>query len=110
MPTYVYACSACKREVEFFQSMNEGPKRKCPSCKKQKLVRQLGAGAGILFKGSGFYQTDYRSESYKKAESADNASGSSKVEPKPSADSGAAAASTPAPGEKSAEKPAKKRD
>jgi len=56
--------------------MSEAPKEKCPECGKTKLVRQLGTGAGILFKGSGFYQTDYRSDSYKKSASADSSSGS----------------------------------
>ncbi len=73
MPTYDYRCGACDGAFEFFQSMTEGPKRKCPACGKPKLVRQIGAGAAILFKGSGFYQTDYRSDSYKKSASADSA-------------------------------------
>lgn len=71
MPTYDYLCGACSHAVEYFQSMSEAPKKKCPKCGKSKLVRQLGTGAGILFKGSGFYQTDYRSDSYKKSASAD---------------------------------------
>ena|SRR5688572_17578439 len=79
MPTYDYRCAACEGAFEFFQSMTEGPKRKCPACGKPKLVRQIGAGAGILFKGSGFYQTDYRSESYKKSASADSPSADSKA-------------------------------
>lgn len=65
MPTYDYICDACGHALEIFQSMTEGPKRKCPECGKLKLKRQIGTGAGIMFKGSGFYQTDYRSESYK---------------------------------------------
>lgn len=72
MPTYDYVCSACKARVEYFQSMTEKPKRKCPKCGASKLVRQIGAGAGILFKGSGFYQTDYRSSSYSQAAAADS--------------------------------------
>jgi putative FmdB family regulatory protein len=63
MPTYDYRCDACGNAVEYFQSMSDKPKKKCPKCGKSKLVRQLGTGAGILFKGSGFYQTDYRSRS-----------------------------------------------
>ena len=74
MPTYEYVCEACGAELEIFQSMKEAPKRKCPSCGKQKLKRRIGAGAGIIFKGSGFYQTDYRSESYKKGVEADKSS------------------------------------
>lgn len=77
MPTYDYICAACDHRLELFQSMTEAPKRKCPACGKQKLERQIGAGAGILFKGSGFYQTDYRSDSYQKGAKADSAAGSS---------------------------------
>ena len=65
MPTYDYECSACEYQFEKFQSMTEKPIAKCPKC-GGKTRRLIGAGAGILFKGSGFYQTDYRSESYKK--------------------------------------------
>ena len=70
MPTYDYVCKACGAELEIYQSITESPKRKCPECKQLKLRRKIGAGAGILFKGSGFYQTDYRSDSYKQGESA----------------------------------------
>jgi putative FmdB family regulatory protein len=61
MPTYDYLCSACGHRFEEFQSMSAAPLRKCPACKKQKLDRLIGAGAGVIFKGSGFYQTDYKS-------------------------------------------------
>jgi putative FmdB family regulatory protein len=67
MPTYEYVCKSCGNELEVFQSMTEAPKRKCPKCGKNALERKIGTGAAVLFKGSGFYQTDYRSESYKKA-------------------------------------------
>lgn len=67
MPTYDYHCDACAHTFEEFQSMLDKPLKKCPKCKKPKLRRLLGTGAAILFKGSGFYQTDYRSESYKSA-------------------------------------------
>jgi putative FmdB family regulatory protein len=67
MPTYEYVCKSCGHELEVFQSMTEAPKRKCPECGKNALERKIGTGAAVLFKGSGFYQTDYRSESYKKA-------------------------------------------
>jgi putative FmdB family regulatory protein len=73
MPTYDYRCDACNHEFEEFQSMLDKPLKKCPKCKKSKLRRLIGAGAAILFKGSGFYQTDYRSESYKSAAKADQA-------------------------------------
>jgi putative FmdB family regulatory protein len=71
MPTYDYECDACGHTFELFQSIKEGAKRKCPECKRLKLRRLFGTGAAIVFKGSGFYQTDYRSDSYKKAEAAD---------------------------------------
>lgn len=66
MPTYEYQCSHCGQTTEIFQSITEPPRRKCPHCGKMKLKRLLGTGAGVIFKGSGFYQTDYRSDSYKK--------------------------------------------
>lgn len=66
MPTYDYACKACGHTFEEFQSMSAKPLRKCPECGKLKLERLIGAGAGLIFKGGGFYETDYRSESYKK--------------------------------------------
>jgi putative FmdB family regulatory protein len=67
MPTYDYECDACGHEFELFQSITEPVKRKCPECSKPKLRRLFGTGAAVVFKGSGFYQTDYRSDSYKKA-------------------------------------------
>jgi len=66
MPTYDYRCESCGHELEEFQSMSESPRRKCPACGRMKLRRVIGSGAGIIFKGSGFYQTDYRSRSYRK--------------------------------------------
>lgn len=71
MPTYDYRCNACDHQFELFQSMSEPVKRTCPKCGKRKLERLIGTGAALLFKGSGFYETDYRSESYKKAKDAD---------------------------------------
>ncbi|MDD5326492.1 MAG: zinc ribbon domain-containing protein [Phycisphaerae bacterium] len=68
MPTYDYLCGGCGHEFEQFQSMKAKLLRKCPKCGKLKLKRLIGAGAGVIFKGSGFYQTDYRSENYKKGE------------------------------------------
>jgi len=70
MPTYDYVCDACEHQFELFQSITAPVKRKCPVCGKQKLRRLIGPGAAIVFKGSGFYQTDYRSESYKQGENA----------------------------------------
>src|SRR5688572_11594415 len=66
MPTYDYVCDACDHKFELFQSITESVKKKCPECKKSKLRRLFGTGAAVMFKGSGFYTTDYRSESYKK--------------------------------------------
>jgi putative FmdB family regulatory protein len=78
MPTYDYECGACGHKFEEFQSIKADPIRKCPACRKNRVKRLIGTGAGIIFKGSGFYQTDYRSESYKSAAKADaeKASGS----------------------------------
>ena len=66
MPTYGYACEKCGHEFDEFQSIMAKPLRKCPECSKMALKRLIGAGAAIIFKGSGFYETDYRSDSYKK--------------------------------------------
>ncbi|QDV27065.1 FmdB family zinc ribbon protein [Aureliella helgolandensis] len=71
MPTYDYQCDACDHLFELYQGINDPKKRKCPKCGKLKLRRLLGTGAAVVFKGSGFYQTDYRSESYNKAKAAD---------------------------------------
>jgi putative FmdB family regulatory protein len=60
MPTYEYECRQCGHQLEAFQSITAAPLKKCPSCGKSALRRLLGAGAGIIFKGTGFYQTDYR--------------------------------------------------
>lgn len=64
MPTYEYQCSACGHRFDEFQSMSAEPLTRCPQCKKKKLERLIGTGAGVIFKGSGFYQTDYRGSSY----------------------------------------------
>ena len=77
MPTYEYHCDACEHNFDEFQSINDKPLKKCPKCGKPKLRRVFGAGAAIIFKGSGFYQTDYRSESYKAAAKADQESSKS---------------------------------
>jgi putative FmdB family regulatory protein len=71
MPTYEYECDACKHHFDEFQNFSEEPLKKCPKCGKKKLRRLFGTGAAVLFKGSGFYETDYRSESYKSAAKAD---------------------------------------
>ncbi len=77
MPTYEYICKSCKRAHEEFQTMSAKPMRKCPACGRNTLERQIGIGAGVIFKGGGFYQTDYRSDSYKKSADADKKPASS---------------------------------
>jgi len=77
MPTYDYECDACSHRFELYQSISADPERRCPECKKLKLRRLIGTGAAVVFKGSGFYQTDYRSDSYKKSAAADSGSSSS---------------------------------
>ena len=74
MPTYDYACGLCGHEFEEFQSITARPLKKCPECGENGLSRLIGTGAGVIFKGSGFYETDYRSESYKKAAEAEKKS------------------------------------
>jgi putative FmdB family regulatory protein len=83
MPTYDYRCEHCAHELELFQNISEAPKKKCPKCGRLKLRRAIGGGAGFLFKGSGFYLTDYRSSSYKQAAEAEKKSSESKGETKP---------------------------
>jgi len=97
MPTYDYQCDACEHKFEAFQSISEDPLTKCPKCKKKKLRRLFGAGAAIMFKGSGFYITDYRSDSYKKSADADKASGSSSSSSESSSKSESKPASSPPP-------------
>ncbi len=112
MPTYDYECDACDHRFELYQSIVAEPEKKCPKCKKLKLRRLIGTGAAVVFKGSGFYQTDYRSDSYKKSAAADSKSTSSETKsessssttdskssatPAAKADSKPAAASEPKP-------------
>jgi len=82
MPTYDYECGSCGHQFERFQSITARPAKKCPECGKLKLHRLIGGGAGIIFKGSGFYQTDYRSESYKTAAKAETGSKTDKASEK----------------------------
>lgn len=107
MPTYEYRCNGCGHEFEIFQSITAKSLRKCPSCEKNALERLISGGGAVLFKGSGFYETDYRSKDYtKKAEaekksiSGDASSGSSESKPAPRSE-GAAESATPKAGKKS---------
>ncbi len=75
MPTYDYECRACGEKLEIFHSMTEAARKKCPKCGKSKLERLIGAGGGLIFKGSGFYITDYRSSEYQAKAKADSGGG-----------------------------------
>jgi putative FmdB family regulatory protein len=87
MPTYHYKCPHCGHDFEEFQSITEEPVDKCPECGK-KPKRIISGGAGFLLKGSGFYKTDYRPESYKAAERKEKeASASSQAKPEKKSDS-----------------------
>ncbi len=97
MPTYDYQCQDCGYTFEVFQSMTAPKLRKCPRC-RGKLKRLLGTGAGIIFKGSGFYETDYRSRNYREGEKKE------KKEEK------TAASPTSSPEKKKQEKPHEKKD
>jgi putative FmdB family regulatory protein len=99
MPTYEYECAKCKKTFEVFQSMKDEPFTTCPKdlCRmktwgKGKVKRLLGTGAGLIFKGSGFYITDYRSEGYKQSAKKDSEAGKTDSAAKPSADSAKPAA------------------
>jgi putative FmdB family regulatory protein len=111
MPTYEYECKACKHRFDELQSFSEEPLKKCPKCKKKKLQRLIGAGAAIIFKGAGFYQTDYRSDSYKSAAKADAPTPTTEKTgadaPKTSADTKGATGSAAKKDDKSAGKNAK---
>lgn len=72
MPTYDYACEACGHRFELYQGISDPVEKTCPKCRKRKLTRLIGTGAAVLFKGTGFYQTDYRSPSYTEGEKKDS--------------------------------------
>jgi len=87
MPTYEYECSKCGHAFELFQRMSERPKRKCPKCSHMTLQRLIGTGAAVIFKGSGFYETDYkRSSDYKKRKSEESRPSSKGSDEKSSTD------------------------
>ena len=79
MPTYEYACTKCGHEMEAFQSMKDEPLKQCPACKRRTLKRKIGGGAGLIFKGTGFYITDYKKKSGSKSDA-----GETKTVSKPS--------------------------
>ena len=119
MPTYEYKCANCGHAFEKFQSIMAAPIKRCPKCKKNTAKRLIGTGAGLIFKGSGFYITDYRSEGYKEKAKADTAGGGeskssdTKTETKAASDTKPAAKSETSktetkPAPKSDSKPAKK--
>lgn len=85
MPTYEYACPKCDHAFEQFQSMNDAPLTKCPKCKKKGLKRLIGGGAGLIFKGTGFYITDYKNKKSGGGESAGGEKSAPKAETKPAA-------------------------
>lgn len=109
MPTYDYVCGKCEHAFEQFQSIKAAPLRKCPSCGRPALRRLMGAGGGLIFKGSGFYITDYRSDSYKKAADSDGkpASGAKPEAKADAAGKPAAGKDGPKAVEPAAKKPAK---
>lgn len=103
MPTYEYKCDACGNAFEKFQPITSAPVRKCPKCGKNKVRRLISAGGGMIFKGSGFYITDYRDAGYKEKAKADSGTasdaaankGEGKTETKPDAKPAAAETATP---------------
>ncbi len=109
MPHYDYVCETCEKQFEIFQSMNDKRLTKCPEkgC-KGKVRRLIGTGAGLVFKGSGFYITDYRSEGYKAAAKQDSASAASSSSPAAAAAPAAAPASAAPPAAAPAKESGKK--
>ena len=88
MPTYDYQCQACGHSWELFQAMNDNPVKSCPKCKKRKAKRLLGVGAGLIFKGTGFYETDYKNKSGGEKKEGSSDSDSSSSDSSKSSDSG----------------------
>ena len=107
MPTYDYRCKACEHAFEEFQMMNDPVLRKCPECGKLKLERLIGTGAGFLFKGSGYYVTDYRSKGYDEAKKADAPPSESKSDSSGSKSSDSKSTKSDTSSSKSKKKPSK---
>ena len=114
MPTYDYECDACGHKFEKFHSITAAPIKKCPVCGKNKVRRLIGTGAGLIFKGSGFYITDYRDSSYKDKAKSESGGGESKSETKPESTAGGESKSESKPAESkpaaSESKPAPKKE
>ncbi|MEY3143691.1 MAG: hypothetical protein RLY21_2184 [Planctomycetota bacterium] len=112
MPTYEYICRACGHEFEEFQSIKADPIAVCPKCRKKKVERKIGIGGAVIFKGGGFYETDYRSESYKSGAEAEKKAGEPKSDSTPDAKGAAKGDAKPdtKPGEKSVPKADAKTD
>ena len=106
MPTYDYECDACGHAFELFQGITAPVKRKCPECGRLKLRRLFGAGAAVMFKGSGFYETDYRSDAYKKAAANDKKAAEAKPDSKSKSEAKSKSESTSSGGKSSAKKKA----
>jgi len=114
MPTYEYSCQKCGQTFEAFQSMRDEPFKECPKelCRLPKwghgkVKRLLGTGAGLIFKGSGFYTTDYRSKSYKEAAQKESPSKPAEAGGKSSPSKETAKSSSPAEAKTTEKKPAK---
>lgn len=108
MPTYDYICESCRHTFEHFQSITENPIRKCPECKELKLKRLIGSGSGIIFHGTGFYETDYRSESYKNGARMDSSAPAASSSSSSSSGSSSASPSPAKPAKKDKKKAVKK--
>ncbi len=112
MPTYDYVCQACEHAFEHWQTMTSPTKRTCPKCKKRKLRRLIGSGAGVIFKGSGFYETDYKRKSRGSGKPDKESSDSGSDAPSESKDVGDTAKkpAEKSSGEDTAKPPKKKKD
>jgi putative FmdB family regulatory protein len=108
VPTYEYVCDGCGHAFDELQSFSDEPLKKCPQCGKNKLRRLFGTGAAVLFKGSGFYQTDYRSESYKSGEKKEGDAAKPAAESKPAESKPAASADAATPAKPSGSDKGKK--
>jgi putative FmdB family regulatory protein len=108
MPTYEYACSKCGHHFEKFQSMRDEPLKKCPKCSKQALKRLIGGGAGLIFKGTGFYITDYKNKGQGKGEGGESKTAAAEPKPGTAAKPAAGAADAGAKAAPASPEPSKK--